>query len=196
MNPKDFGESQERQERKSWSSSMQLVLVPASNGLVLSLGKTDLQQLLTCSHISVSLSHIWLSSQNMLTHWHAEDAEGYKSVRDPGCLSWQGPEKKEAERTSAGRRNLRPTDFLTCGNLSDIQGDPEVLGYGEVVHWMPLEEMWECKELQLQLRSSTNVRLQETTLFHIPRFIWELALLFIFSNVRQLLPYSEDSSQL
>lgn len=181
MNANDFGESQKRQARKSRSSSMQLVLVPASNVLVLSLGKTDLQQLLTCSRISVFPFHIWLSSQNMLTHRHAEDAEGCKSVRHPGCLSWWRPEKKEAERTTAGRKNLRWTDCLICGNLSDLQGGSEVPGYGEVAHRMLLEEVWECKELQLQFRSSTNARLQETTLFHIPCFIWELAVFCSYS---------------
>lgn len=62
---------------------MQLVLVPASSALVLSQGKTDLQQLkLTCSRIPVFLSHIRKSSQNIFTHWQSDNAGGCKSVRD------------------------------------------------------------------------------------------------------------------
>lgn len=54
---------------------------------------------------------------------------------------WWVPEKKEKERTSAGRRNLRSTDCLVCGNLSDLQGVPEVQEDGAVVHKVLLKEV-------------------------------------------------------
>lgn len=54
---------------------------------------------------------------------------------------WWVLEKKEEERTSAGRRNLISKDCLVCGNLSDLQGVPEVQEDGVVAHKVLLKEV-------------------------------------------------------